>query len=431
MRFSYLSNLELAILSSALLISLTLIIVSTVFIIAFKKSRLIIIFSVLLLIITAIDLNSILEINWAVYAPNPIRISKSAEIIDRIPSYLHYVLVLVVTVFSSASLYWLYKNRKNSFSNYSIKEILETSNSGLVYYNDSGYISLSNHMIQEISVELTGKVLQNGIEFERDIKELQKMEACLAGGKEPIFALKDKSVWRFSKNTISINKEEFSVIRVDNITETYKLTEQIKEANEKLELEQKRLEEYLTNMETLIAEEESLRIKMMIHDEFGELIILTARAYELGLDDEAKAGIIDKWGSLNEKMKEMTSFVISKEFSLERVIKLGELLNCQINIDGELPKNVGQYEVIINGIYESLKNAVYHTKTDKLFVTINENDDNIIVMISNENENKPKEIIEGGGLSNLRSKVEKLNGTMEIVCDDSVTLIIRFKNDNK
>ncbi len=419
---------DFAILEAMLLISMTFIVCSTIYSLFLKKRGKELVISAILFAVIALNLSCFLEMYVVKFSDEGRELSSMSGIVGEIPVYCHYLLVIAVIVFSSLNMYLLYNRRKRTFSNYSIKEIVETSNSGLIYYDIKGNISLSNHMMHMISIDLTGKALQNGIEFESDLKKLQNSGMCLVSGQEPIFKGENKAIWRFTKTKIQIEKEDYLVIKADDITETYRLTEEIKSANEKLKIEHKRLEGYLSNIDKLISGEENLRIKMMIHDEFGELIVLTARAYENGASQNVIDEIIEKWGNLSDKMKDKASFVTSKEFGLERVIKLGEMLKCQVEIIGELPENTEQYEVVVNGIYESLKNAVYHAKANKLLVTSECESDDIVVLISNETKNNLKNIVEGGGLRNLRRKVENSGGTMDITCLDSVTLKLRFPN---
>ena len=428
MSFLFLSIKEEGILITLLEVAFVLVTLNLVFnVTKYKykyKSRLFL--SLTIFILTIIDLSSLMELNRLHY--NEIVLTKISIIINKIPHYFQYLYAIVIASFSIFNMYKINHISKGEISNNTIKDAIENLPCGLVFYDKNGYIYLSNKVIQDLSLELTYKDLQNGNELWNDIINV-KNDSNKINKNEYIFITKNNIVWKIFKESVNIDGIIYEKIQADDISDIHNLSIELKYKNKCLKNDQKKLKEHMENIDKYISEEESLRVKIMVHDKFGELITLTNKMYKENLENKYKKFLINNWEILNMKMKHSLDFENYAEYNLEKVMHFANKLDCKIKLIGKLPIDTTNYEIIVYALNEMIKNAVNHSNAKLINVKVKEVDKKIIVLIQNKNKNKITSITEGGGLSCVRNKIEKVNGIMEISCDEYITLKIVLDNN--
>ena len=412
-------------------ITLTLVTICLLLSFAQIKQKKHMILSMIIFLLNGINLAVLMEWNRVCWNKKIENISSIARWVNELPYYLEYVFLLVSVCVSFYQIYVAKNFGKKYFSSTTVREAIENLPTGLAFYDESGFLYLSNRIIHKLSIELTKKDLQNGLELQNDLMLLQSSHHCVVKGDEPAFTLCDNSIWQFSKSLIEIENKSYIELRADDITEIYHLSDDIRVVNESLGEEKNRLAEHMKNIGKYISEEETLRVKMAIHDDFGELIARTVRAYERRAMKAEKEEVITAWSKLGQKMSRLRTLDSAETNNLENIYAVAQKLNCKVELVGTLPEGFPNTQLIIMAIYESLKNAVYHAKVDEITVTIKEEENDIITTIYNEDKTNPIQIIEGGGLTALRQKVEKAGGMMEIICENGVTLRIKLYKEIK
>ena len=432
MNFSLLSIRESAILLACMQIAFVLVTLNLDFNLTKYRHKLRLFFSLIIFILTIINLGTLMELNRLHY--NELVLVQTSIIINKIPHCLQYIYAIFIASFSIFNIYKLIHISKGEISNNTVKEAIENLPCGLAFYDRSGYIYLSNKVIQNLSLELTSKDLQNGNELWDDIINLKNNNDKI-NENEYIVITENKIVWKIFKDSINIDGMIYKKIQADDISDVYNLSIELKNKNKCLKNDQKKLIEHMENIDKYISEEESLRVKMMVHDKFGELITLTNKMYKENLENKDKKFLIENWDILNRKMEHLLVFENSEEYSLEKVLYFAKRLDCKINLIGKLPNDVTNRKIIIYALNEMMKNAVNHVNAKTINIKIEEEKEEekekqkITIIIQNENKNKIDKIIEGGGLSSVRNKIEKVNGIMEIICDENIILkIILNKN---
>ncbi len=340
--------------------------------------------------------------------------------IDSIPSYAQYILFALSVAFATYEFSFMYRCAKRGVIN--IKGAIENLPTGLAFYNQTGILSLSNRIMHTLSYKLTGKDLQNGLELQNDLKTLQGDVCCVMSGEEPAYLIEDAGVWRFSRSCVKIDSVEYVMLKADDITDAYRLADNIQTANARLLREHEWLCEHMKNIEQLISDEETLRIKMALHNDFGELIALTVRA----ICSDEKEEIIKKWEELTHKMTAPAIFGKKGEYSIENIEAFAQKLGCDLEMFGKAPQDPQVHAIFTVAIFETIKNAFYHAKPGKITVTTTHNDDKIIVIINSDNTKKLTDIVEGGGLGAIRKRVESVGGEMTLTCEQSISLKIIF-----
>lgn len=416
MNYSLLSIKESSLLLAFMQIAFVLVTLNLVFnITKYNKKRLFI--SIIIFIITILNLGSLMELIHLHHTK--VNLSYISIIINKIPHYLQYLYILFITSFSLFNMYKLTNESKGKISNNTVKDAIENLPCGLVFYDKNGYIYLSNKVMNNLSLELTKKDLQNGNELWNDIAN-KNLE-------EDIFISENKTIWKIFKENINIDGTIYQKIQADDITDIYNLSVILKNKNKQLKKDQKKLIEHMKNIDEYISEEETLKLKIKVHDNFGELITLTTKMYKENIKNKDKKILIKNWDILDRKMKYLLPYKNINHNSLEKVNDLSKRLDCKININGIIPNDKTNKEIFIYALNEMLKNAVNHTNAKSLLVNIIYKNNQIIITIKNKNKNNIYFIKEGGGLSSIRNKIEKINGIMEITCNEFIILKIILK----
>ena len=387
------------------------------------------IISFVLLIVTILNESALIEINKVVNIDDITYISGISSFVANLGSYVQYLFVVGVVGYTISSFFILKHNINSKITGHSINDALENIPIGLMFADNRGYIYFENRVMRELNAEILEDKSYNAIElYERlrvssrnvteDIEEVNHLN--------PIFDLSDDSVWSFSRSDLIVDGVKYIKIQADDITTTYRLSDDIRIANERLKSEQNQLIEQMKNIDTYIAEEETLRVKMMVHDDFGELIALTARASMKDMKNSDKRKLIYKWERLCDKMSRFLTFDTQQEYTLQSVKYLAKQLNVKVDIIGKIPNDAQISGIIFRAINESIKNVVSHAKEDRIKVVILEKDDCFDIKITNKDKNEFKKVVLGGGLSSLYELIEKYGGSMEFECGYEVKLTIKL-----
>ncbi len=374
-------------------------------------------------IISMIDLAVIMELNKYQRAIYSFDLQPISVFVNEIPYFLHVAWNMTTTIFAICSMYVLYKSNKSKISVFSVKEAIENLPTGIVFMSDSVELLLSNHLMHRLSKELTKKPLQSGRAFWEDLMVLQNEDNCVITGIEPAYKIGCDEVWQFSKTLFDYNGDEYYQIKATNITELYNLSANTRKVNEKLTLQQDRLEKLANIIEENTKEQVAVNMKVNFHDNFGNLLTLTKKTLrETENIDEAKT-LVEYWGNLNDVITELSSDE-KQNLSLEQVLLLAEKLGCEIILTGDMPQDEHDNTTVLLCINEMLKNAYRHADAQKLRVEILQATSGVRLNIHNETKSKLTSIKEGGGLSGLRQRIEQRGGEMSMDCTDGVTMSV-------
>ncbi|MDY2902985.1 MAG: ATP-binding protein, partial [Bacilli bacterium] len=109
------------------------------------------------------------------------------------------------------------------------------------------------------------------------------------------------------------------------------------------------------------------------------------------------------------------------------IMDAAKLVGVTIKFYGEQPKADRVNEkLLIAAMHECLTNTVLHANGQTMTVNVANKNGKYIIVITNDGEKPKYEIIEGGGLSGLRSLVERENGKMTIHSNPQFELIIEL-----
>ncbi len=347
------------------------------------------------------------------------------RIIDVIPLYSYIIVGVASIIFAIYVIYDMFQYNKSSINRFSVKEAIENLPTGIAFMTKDIDLCLSNHIMNGLSKELTGKALHSGEELWADILELQSQDACVLDSKEPAFVLSTGEIWQFSKTTCVWNGANYEQIKATDITQLYKLSVHAKRVNEKLLKQQQRLKELTDRIEQNVEQQVTVNMKVNFHDNFGNLLTLTKKMLREKPDIDESRALIQYWEDLTDMIHELSSEDKHK-LTLEQIKLFAAKLGFRLLIDGELPTEKHHRMTILLCINEMLKNSHRHANTDRLEVHISQTEEMILMHIHNDDKNPPFKIKEGGGLLGLRQRIEQSGGEMELSCKRGVTMMVKL-----
>ena len=343
-------------------------------------------------------------------------------------------------------LYKIHNINNNQINSNSIKEGLDNLPSGVCFFDKYGKVILCNRKMHELGRRLIGSNVQNLMELEnalnnppKEVKlkrtskeESGKMQLTMQYNSsdnateeiygENIYIFSENEIWIFAKEEVIIkDNERYSQILATNVTEIYKSMIQLDADNEKLKEDAKALNNLWDNMEEVAREKELLELKILIHNEMGACLTATRRILEGEIPKENIVAILDKW-------KETIAISNNETVGKSNLMKLREEVQnygIEIIFIGKYPE-IMEDEIICSSIRVCMNNAVKYAKANRLTIEVTKdivNDESLYgknaicyynICIRNNGKQPDNDIIEGGGLSNIRRKIEEAGGYVKI-----------------
>ena len=105
---------------------------------------------------------------------------------------------------------------------------------------------------------------------------------------------------------------------------------------------------------------------------------------------------------------------ISDDDMLSQIRQTCESVGLRLNQTGTLPKEETVAYILTCAIRECVTNAVRYAGAKELYAKFSETESFASVCVTNDGKQPDSEIIEGGGLSTLRRRVERAGGSMTV-----------------
>ena len=299
---------------------------------------------------------------------------------------------------------WAY--RKATLSRSAIKEGVEKVSSGLCFFYDGGRIVLMNGKINALCHTIVGRDLQNAELFWEILCSGEPLPSVtrLEESSKPTFRLPDGSVWVFDKVVL----QGFHQLIATDVTQLQAMTDELEVKNLQLASLIVRLKKHGENVDELTRSRERLEIKSQIHRELGQ-VLLASRRY---LSDDGDVPLA-QW-QRNIAMLRKEAQPMQDETPMAMLMRAAKATGIEIKMAGQLPKNEEVLQLFIQAAAENLTNAISHAGAKTLFITFTQDEYSYIAQFRNDGEKPRDKIVEGGGLSSLRRKLEREGGQMVI-----------------
>ncbi len=283
----------------------------------------------------------------------------------------------------------------------SVKEAADSLSAGLCYYHENGQPYLSNHLMNQLCFEITGRALLNGNEF----------FGALNG--RGLVELKDGRVYRFAIKDLSLSGEHFRELIAYDVTELIGKSRKLNEENQRLRRHNDNMIEYGKQIDDIVRREESLKNKTHIHDEMNRLLLATDRAIQSSENNEKFSilGVLQQnmfWLFMEADYRDTNNVYSDLE-------SLSSLLGIRLVYRGKaLTGDEDALHLFMLAAREAMTNAVKHGEARNLYIYLSEDADSLQASFTNDGKPPDPFAGEGGGLSRLRQRIEEAGGSMEV-----------------
>lgn len=322
-----------------------------------------------------------------------------------------------------------------------IKKAIDSYPGGICFSALDGRVILANEKMNKLILELTGHTILNAkvtweelANFASNGKAEKLTQSWLPKDpdKESIhqqlfFRFSDSSVWRFELRFLDSNTVQ---IEAAEITELYRLSEELYENTIRLQDMQKRQKALLDSIVEVNLNKEILTAKMHIHDELGHCLLATTKAITEDSLAENADTLRKSWNSTIQDFSNISTVWTVPDSSLQsELMQVAELIGCKVVFLGEQPTQRKALQLLYAAIREALTNAVRHANATELMVKIEQDEKSYHIEISDNGSVSVSSITEGNGLSALRQRLEQEGASLKVLCDNSVSLIIDIPFD--
>ena len=304
-----------------------------------------------------------------------------------------------------------------------IKESFDNLPIAACFFDKNGVVRLINRRMLAIANWLRKGGIQSLAEMRNALHSPPANVRCL----DPrlwIYRFPDGKALRFAQEQITTKAGvRYTQITAADVTELIRKQNQLKAENAKLAEANERLRRLLVQMPEIIREEETLAMKLRVHDDIGHSI-LAARRVLLQQTDlkelRANAALWEQSISVLFRSSQITA----QSEPLEAAKKRAEELGVRVLLTGREPQRQWIRTLSALAICECAANCVRHADGTELYVHFRQKPDCMEVALTNNGAAPKEKITEGGGLSMLRQRIEEAGGKMEVWSSPRFKLII-------
>lgn len=300
-----------------------------------------------------------------------------------------------------------------SLSQESIKEASDNLPDGICFFDEYGTVSLINKKMMSIGMMLFGKEIQTLDELHSVLSHPHSAVECL-DREIALYHFPDRTVYRFTESAITDRdgKQITEVIATD-VTELYAKQEELNCENMRLADANRRMKWILDNMSDIVREEETLSMKIRVHDDIGHSILAAKRALIQQQDITVIRENAILWETAVDLLYRANNMpAVQDEWKI--VLNRAEKLGAKIVVDGTLPEDEFMRHLLLLAIRECVTNCVRHAEGNRVFVEVADDGKQIVCAITNNGRTPQRAVIEGSGLSGLRRRIEREGGIMEL-----------------
>ena len=326
---------------------------------------------------------------------------------------------IVLAVFMSMKIdLYTAQSRNQEISRFSIQESTNKFPIGLCFSRLDGHPYLVNARMDELSYRIANQPVKNANEFFAQVQAGNREGICRTERDGiPLLRFPDGRTWSFQKELLKTDGEEILQIVAIDTTELELLLEKRRNENRKLEEINHRLQEYGTSVESLATAKEWLDTKMRIHDTIGQNLMATKYLFYDKVDEARREAIRENW-KRTVRMLQHDEDVVEPDDGMKYFLDAARKVGVAVHLDGSIPKTPSVRELIAASGIQMLTNAVRHADARELWVIVEDEPMNYRMLFYNEVKEEAKvgsgNVVEGGGLSGLRKKVEELGGIMSV-----------------
>ena len=309
----------------------------------------------------------------------------------------------------------------------SVKGAMDALHSGLLYYRpSSGRVYLSNRRMENLMISLMGSIQRNGRTFWQALQSggaRIKPESLLLDG-QVVFRTENDTVWLFAEHEMTVVGDKYMQISAIDVSEQWKLTNELWEREEILRQHGEKLAAALDNLDIIHHEEEMLRLKSKVHDMMAQRLAVLMRVFR----DEQSLTEAELKKYADDMLAEIQEETDDESGSIETLYKIYGDIGVKIEIEGDVPKDAEHSAFYTIFVREGISNAVRHGFANEVLVTCRTDAEKVSMVLVNSGISLDGGIVEGGGIKELRRRLARLGGELVITTQPQFTLTAAIPN---
>lgn len=334
---------------------------------------------------------------------------------STIPINTFWIVTIIFGTYVICSILIVAYRRTHTVDRNSIKEAMDTLPVGICFFNVKGMVKLCNLEMYRLFRTLAQSDLQSLQELHAAIAECDASTGVIRlSGDEPVYLFPDGKAWLFTETEVTAaDSRRYTEAVFYDVTELYEKKRELEAQTVKLKELGKNIRRLSENVVAMTREEEMLSFKTDLHDRMGAGLIAARKVLTQNRSSSETDELIRQWKRSVELFRQDNGAPYERG-DLPDLLRDAAAISVNIIIDGELPPNGEARNVLINAMRECLTNCARHANGTEMTAEIAKRGKNYTLTITNNGTPPSKTIVLGGGLSNLKRRVDYFGGAMEI-----------------
>ncbi|NLA26614.1 MAG: hypothetical protein GX878_04395 [Firmicutes bacterium] len=329
-------------------------------------------------------------------------------------AYLFLAALIFYLVRSIYICFLRYREINRNLSALSIKYMIDSLHTGLLFSESDGFTVLANEQMQRLMQRISGRVRRNANQFYELLASGNTKEDCKKAEFEGqiVCLLPEGEAWMFTKTGLEIRGGSYIQLTATDITKRWALTAQLQRQEEELKKKGEELSQAIATLHILSRERVTQRAKMQAHDVLGQRLTLLLRTIR-----SEQAPDYDLLRSLSQGLLEDLrggEKRPSPQDELESLRQVFGSIGVDIELDGELPADHTRGCLFTDIIRKSVTNAVHHGFATKICVRIELSGGRYHLKVTNNGHPSLQPIVEGGGMEGIRKALEPYGGVIDV-----------------
>ena len=290
-----------------------------------------------------------------------------------------------------------------------IRQAVDLLPEGIAFSSPDGTVLLSNLRINELCRALTGSALSDAARFGRLLRERGEEQ----DGRLLIRTPSDER-WLLAEKRIMSGGESFGQLTAANVTERYRIIEELREKNDHLQDIQRRMKAVSALSGDMFVAREEAAARAALHNQLGQVLLMGRHCLEHP-DATDPEMVCLATGQMNAfLLGEAEAPVREKEDALQSALIMCGVIGVTAEYRGARPKGAAARSLLALAIRECAANTVKHARGDRIYVDAADSGTLFHVSVFNNGEPPEGPVAESGGLLALRRRVEAEGGSMRV-----------------
>ena len=302
-----------------------------------------------------------------------------------------------------------------------IKESFDNLPTAACFFDSKGLVRLMNRRMLDVGAALLGSGIQTLAELHAALAEPPETVAVVDAAMG-VYQFPDGVMLRFEeKEILDRYGRPFTQVTAADVTELVALQRELKAENARLADANRRAKRLYDRI---------LAMKMRVHDDIGHTILSARRALRQGESVEAVRASAAAWEKSIALLCHANQLPETQE-PLEYAKARAAALGAEVVLEGTLPECASVRALFALAIRECTSNCVRHAHGNQVYAVAKTEGGFCTLTITNNGQLPKGAIIEGGGLSSLRRRMEQAGGWMTIESKPRFVLTVTLPDEEE